>query len=171
MHNSAIDRRLRRDAIVRLVRTSRVASQAELQSLLERQGFGVNQATLSRDLRDMRLRKGPDGYELPSDPPTATATNATPAAGAPALALWNAVREWLQSAVPSGQLFVLKTPPSGASPLAAALDQAGEPALLGTIAGDDTVLGICTSAVTARRLCRRLLAMRPADARPGRTVP
>ena len=73
--------------------------------------------------------------------------------------LWKAVREWLQSAVVSGQLFVLKTPPSGASPLASALDRSGNPGLLGTIAGDDTVLGICASPAAARRLTRHLLAM------------
>jgi N-acetyl-gamma-glutamyl-phosphate reductase len=105
------ERTQRRDAIVRAVRGARVHSQAELQELLVRQGFDVNQATLSRDLRDMRLRKGPDGYELPSEPPAAAGGSAAPAA--PALALWNAVREWMQSVTPTGQLFVLRTPPSG----------------------------------------------------------
>lgn len=150
------DRERRRDAIVEVVRAHRVASQADLQDLLEKQGFRVNQPTLSRDLRDMRLRKGPDGYELPSDaPPAAEAA----VADAPALQLWVAVREWMQSAVVSGQLFVLKTPPSGASPLAAALDKSGDGGLLGTIAGDDTVLGICATPAAARRITRHLQAL------------
>jgi len=155
--NLKTDRESRRDVIVALLRSHTIVSQAELQALLEKEGFAVNQATLSRDLRDMRLRKGPEGYELPGDAPSASlGTVASP----PALVLWNAVREWMQSAVASGQLFVLKTPPSGASPLAAALDQSGNPGLLGTIAGDDTVLGICSTPAVSKRLVKELLALR-----------
>jgi transcriptional regulator of arginine metabolism len=73
----------------------------------------------------------------------------------------------MQSVTPTGQLFVLRTPPSGASPLAAALDQSGDPGLLGTIAGDDTVLGVCTTPAAARRLAKHLLSLREQLQREG----
>ena len=155
MPTTATPKHQRRDTILGLVRARRIRSQAELQELLEAQGFEVNQATLSRDLRDMGLRKGPDGYELPGH-----GQQPAGAPGTPGLQLLQAVREWLLSAVAAGHLLVLKTPPSGASPLALALDQASGRGILGTIAGDDTVLVITKSPTTAKRLTKELLGLK-----------
>lgn len=142
----------RRARIAALVVSRRVHSQLELSELLAKEGIEVNQATLSRDLRDMGLLKGPSGYELPSE--------VGPRESDLSLALHNAVHGWLDSAASAENLVVLKTPVGGAQPLAVALDHAQRPGALGTIAGDDTILVVCKSAADARRLVRDLLELR-----------
>lgn len=145
-------RETRRARIAALVRERRVQSQWDLQELLAEHGIAVNQATLSRDLRDMGVLKGPDGYELPSE---------VVARGADAsLELYGAVQSWLTSAASADNLLVLKTPVGGASPLAIALDRAAFAEVLGTIAGDDTILVVTKSAADARRILRRLNELR-----------
>src|SRR5437016_1473612 len=99
----------RHGQILRLVTSERIANQEELRRRLWTQRLRVTQATLSRDLQELKLVKTPEGYR-------------------PA------------SALPAENLLVLKTPPSGAQPLAAAVDGAKFPEIAGTIAGDDTVL-------------------------------
>ena len=59
------DRQIRRDKILQLIARRRVSSQAQLQELLREVGIEANQATLSRDLRDLAIAKTPDGYQLP----------------------------------------------------------------------------------------------------------
>lgn len=141
------DRQERRQRILRLLAQERVRSQAELQRRLAQDGLAADQATLSRDLRALGVVKGPDGYELPASPlPPATAQQS----------LWHAVRAFLLAAQAAQNLVVLRTPAGGASALALALDGAGLPGLLGTIAGDDTVLVVCASAARARSLVRQL---------------
>ena len=139
----------RHAAIRKLIARQQIRSQAELAELLEDSGRGANQATLSRDLRELGVRKGPDGYEL------------APGAGHAPDALSRAVGEFLSEAVPVAHEVVLRTPPSGAQPLALAIDQSGTPGVVGTVAGDDTVLVICESPRAATRLAKNLLAARP----------
>lgn len=148
MHSLQEQREDRRRRIVALLEKHHVRSQAELQQQLATAGFDVNQATLSRDLRDLGVVKSKDGYQLPgaSAQPPATA-----------LELQAAIRSWLLQADLAQNLVVLRTPPGGAQPLGLALDRAELPGLLGTIAGDDTVLAICRDANKARALARRLL--------------
>jgi transcriptional regulator of arginine metabolism len=144
----SIGRDQRRALILAWVRERRVRNQLELQNLLAERGIDVNQATLSRDLRGMGLLKGPDGYELPPDPVRAVDDTA--------MALWIAVHGWLTSATPAQNLVVLRTPPGGANPLAIALDRARWKEVLGTLAGDDTVLVVTRKGAEARRLVRLL---------------
>ena len=147
-----VTREYRRQRIVQLVRQKRIYSQIELQEMLAAEEIAVNQGTLSRDLRDMGLLKGPDGYELPSDVAARAADES--------VALYHAVHGWLNHAVSAENLIVLKTPAGGAQPLALALDRAAWKHVLGTIAGDDTVLVICRKAADARRVTRLLLDLR-----------
>lgn len=142
----------RRQTILDLVARRRIRNQAELKDQLARSGHSVNQGTLSRDLRDMGLVKGREGYELPSDLRPIDDTG-------PAL-LVQAVRQWLTRTSPAVNLLVLHTPAGGAAPLAVALDQASLRGVVGTIAGDDTVLVICKTAAEARRLHRELQQMK-----------
>ncbi len=142
------DRDARRRRIVALLEKQRVRSQADLQAQLAAAGHEVNQATLSRDLRDLGVRKGKDGYELPG------AVIASPAQAQQELAF--AARTWLLGAEPAQNLVVLRTPAGAAQPLGLALDHAAPPGLIGTIAGDDTVLAICRDAGKARRLVKLL---------------
>jgi len=121
----------RHGQILRLVSGQRIASQEELRRRLATQKLRVTQATLSRDLQELRLIKTHDGYRqesaLPEEPMTL-----------PPLA--RALGEFLLDIRPAENLLVLKTPPSGAQPLAAAVDGAKFDEIAGTIAGDDTVL-------------------------------
>ncbi len=143
-------REQRHDAIQSLLQRGHVHSQGELRERLARQGHAVNQATLSRDLRALGVRKGPDGYELPQD---------GPAPSGPRAGLRHSTQEWLLSAARALNQLVLRTPPGGAQPLALALDRAALTGVLGTIAGDDTVLVICTGTRQATQLQRQLAHM------------
>jgi len=147
-----VTREYRRQRIVQLVRQKRVYSQLELQELLAAEEIAVNQGTLSRDLRDMGLLKGPDGYELPSDIAARAADES--------VALYHAVHGYLLQAVAAENLIVLKTPAGMAQPLALAIDRASWKQVLGTLAGDDTVLVICKNSPEARRVTRLLLDLR-----------
>ncbi len=121
----------RHGQILRLVSGERIASQDDLRRRLAAQRLRVTQATLSRDLQELKLVKTPEGYKQAA----ALAEEATPL---PPLA--RALKEFLLDVRPAENLLVLKTPPSGAQPLAAAVDASKFPEIAGTIAGDDTVL-------------------------------
>jgi transcriptional regulator of arginine metabolism len=121
----------RHGQILRLISDVSISSQGELRRRLAAQKLRVTQATLSRDLQELRLVKTQEGYR------TATALPED-SNGLPSLA--RALGEFLLDIRPAVNLLVLKTPPSGAQPLAAAVDAAKFPETAGTIAGDDTVL-------------------------------
>jgi transcriptional regulator of arginine metabolism len=141
-------REARREHILALLERGPVRSQADLQAQLEAAGFSANQATLSRDLRDLGVLKGKDGYELPAVP--------TLAPQAAHQSLWHAVHTWLLSASAAQNLVVLRTPAGGAQALGLAIDHAALPGVVGTIAGDDTVLAVCQDLRAAKSLVRRL---------------
>jgi transcriptional regulator of arginine metabolism len=145
-------RQERHRAILELIDGHYIKSQAELQDLLQERGLEVNQGTLSRDLRELRVVKSPTGYELPDAATAAgSATETTP--------VHAALRLWLLSVAVAQHQIVLRTPPGGAQPLALALDQARYPGVLGTIAGDDTILVICARQRDAARVAKDLEAM------------
>ena len=121
----------RHGQILRLVTAERIANQEELRRRLSTRRLRVTQATLSRDLQELKLVKTPEGYR----PATALREETIPM---PSLS--RALGEFLQDIRPAENLLVLKTPPSGAQPLAAAVDGAKFPEIAGTVAGDDTVL-------------------------------
>jgi len=126
----------RHGQILRLVTAERIANQEELRRRLSTQKLRVTQATLSRDLHELKLVKTPAGYR-----PTAALSEEA----APMPPLVRALSEFLLDIRPAENMLVLKTPPSGAQPLAAAVDAAKFPEIAGTIAGDDTVLIIAPS--------------------------
>lgn len=131
---------LRHNAIRELVAHSRVSNQDELRRKLRRRGFQVTQATLSRDIHELRLFKGPSGYSLPNG--NANGASAATIDDAPP-----SVEEMLNSfgmrAVQAMNQVIVRTVMGGAQPVAAALDRENWPEVVGTIAGDDTVLVIC----------------------------
>ncbi|MCA8941139.1 MAG: arginine repressor [Planctomycetes bacterium] len=138
----------RRHRIQTLLDEYAIHSQAQLAELLAGDGIQVNQATLSRDLKALGIVKGPDGYTVPAElsPPNTERI------------LARAVAQWLRDAIPTQNQVVLKTPPGGAQPLALAIDQARLDEIVGTIAGDDTILAICKSNQAANRIATELLA-------------
>ncbi|MFT5731554.1 MAG: transcriptional regulator of arginine metabolism [Planctomycetota bacterium] len=133
----------RRTLIVELIADGRGTSQQSLVDALAEQGVSVTQATLSRDLRELDARKSAHGYLVP---------------GAAQSPLVKALTLWLNSATPAQNLVVLRTPPGGASPLAVALDAADHPKMVGTIAGDDTVMIITPSSKAALALAEEFNA-------------
>lgn len=126
----------RHGQILRLVSAEHISNQEDLRRRLAQQRMRVTQATLSRDLQELKLVKTPEGYRASSGLPDEA--GAMPP-------LTRALREFLLDIRPAENLLVLKTPPSGAQPLAAAVDAAKFPDIAGTIAGDDTVLIITPS--------------------------
>jgi transcriptional regulator of arginine metabolism len=127
--------------IVALIRDRAVRSQGELGELLAVEGLSTTQATLSRDLEELGAVKvrGTDGsgavYVVPEE-----GRGPHRSAQQPPERLRRLLRELLTGADSSGNLVVLRTPPGAAQFLASALDRSGLPAVVGTIAGDDTVL-------------------------------
>lgn len=128
-----------------------VRSQEELQRRLRRRGIAVAQPTLSRDLKALGLAKTPTGYVAP-------AAGAFTPAEARQGALERSIGEFVLSVRAAGSLVVVRTPPAGAHPLARALDEAGLPDVVGTIAGDDTVFVATPGPSAALRFERRLRA-------------
>lgn len=131
----------RHNAIRDLLISSRVTNQDELRRKLRRRGFAVTQATLSRDIHELRLSKGPSGYSLPNGNGSISASSATEDDSPPSVAemiesLGLRVRQAMNQ-------VVVVTVMGGAQPVAAALDREGWPEVVGTVAGDDTVLVIC----------------------------
>jgi transcriptional regulator of arginine metabolism len=148
--------------IVAALASRPVRSQAELATVLIDAGFHVTQATLSRDLDELgavKLRT-PDGglpvYVVPEDgaPITSRAVHdATPHR------LARLLGELLVSAEASANLVVLRTPPGASNFLASALDRAGLAEVLGTVAGDDTILVIARDPRGGQRLADYLLQL------------
>jgi transcriptional regulator of arginine metabolism len=141
----------RRLAAIRdLVEHEAIRSQEQLRQRLAARGFQVTQATLSRDIKEMGLVKRasdsayqPAGSDLPS-PATARS------------ALARAVSEYLSSAEAVQYLVVLHTGAGQAQLLGVALDRARLPEVVGTVAGDDTILVIARDARGAQAVVRRL---------------
>jgi transcriptional regulator of arginine metabolism len=141
----------RRQAIIELVGSRPVRSQAELSRLLRQRGFAVAQPTLSRDVRELGLAKTPQGYVAPE---AAGAPFAPPARREARLG--QALRGFALSVQAAGSLVVVKTPPAAAHPVARAIDEAPLAGAVGTIAGDDTVFIATPSERAARSLARHL---------------
>ena len=165
-------RAARHQCIVDLLTRSRVRSQGELAKLLAAHGLAVTQATLSRDLDDLGAVKIRDEggvlvYAVPGE-----GGNRTPqvvADGFHDTRLGRLAQELLVSAIPSANLVVLRTPPGAAQFLASAIDHADPEPVLGTIAGDATVLLICRAPEGGRAVAGRLLAL--AEGRQASAVP
>ena len=148
------DRRQR--AILTLVATRPVHSQDELVVLLQRQGFEVTQATVSRDVKELRLTKVPikseQGeifkYVIPSAPPNYVSR------------LHRAMAELATTITGSANLIIIHTGPGSAMMLASAVDEAAWPEVLGTIGGDDTILVVVRSPEEMPYIKQRFLDLR-----------
>lgn len=137
-------------------------SQLDLVRLLADSGVVVTQATLSRDLDELGATKVRGAYAIPAE------GAARPSPQGPGR-LSRLVGELLVTAEGAGQFTVARTPPGGAHLLASALDRAALPEVMGTIAGDDTVLLVCRSAKAGPAVARRLLDL--ADSRTAEEKP
>ncbi len=149
-------RTARHARVCELLRERAIRSQGELLALLADDGIDVTQATLSRDLVELgagKVRR--DGALVYAIPEPGDAGQGQPGSAR----LHRTVEELLVTADVSENLVVLRTPPGAAQYLASALDQSHLPQVLGTIAGDDTILVIATGAGSATQLAGDLLSM------------
>lgn len=146
----------RHNAIRDLVAHALVANQDEMRRKLRRRGFEVTQATLSRDIHELRLTKGPGGYALPNGNGNGAAPHAAEN-GAPTVV--DMMESFGLNVAQAMNQVVLRTTMGGAQPMAAALDREGWAEVIGTIAGDDTVLVICPDLKRAHDIETRLREM------------
>ena len=146
----------RRAVIAQVLFEEVIPSQAQLRLRLLPRGFEVTQATLSRDLESLGAIRltvaGQARYEIVP----ATVARLEGSAGADSLT--RVAAEVLVSAEPAMNIAVLHTPPGAAQYLAGPLDAAALPELVGSVAGDDTVIVVMRSEQAARDLCQMLLA-------------
>ena len=140
----------RQQTILELAHEAPLPNQQELCKILARRGFQVTQATLSRDINELRLVKTAEGYILPNGDASAE----------PMPAVSRVLREFVREIRRAQNLLVIKTIPGSAQPVAVAFDAEGWDEVVGTVAGDDTILIISGNNKKARQLQTRLEGMR-----------
>ncbi|ADP79774.1 arginine repressor [Pseudofrankia inefficax] len=173
-----LTKRARHARLAALIAAHPVRSQTELARLLAAEGVRVTQATLSRDLDELGATKvrGQDGQLVYTVDPGLAPVELV------RLPLSRLCEDLLVSAEANGDLVVLRTPPGAAQLFASALDRAALPEIMGTIAGDDTILVVCrlipvpdepadgpgvpASAPSGPRLAARLLGLAEGRATP-----
>src|SRR6202034_1776508 len=142
----------RQHRITKLLEGQVVTSQGQLVALLAEQGIDATQTTVSRDLEDLgavkvRLPGGDTAYALPELPVHQIA---------PEDHLRRVLGEWVVEVAHSGNLVVLRTPPGSAHVVGSALDRSGLDAVVGTVAGDDTVLVVVDEELGGKAMAARL---------------
>ena len=147
-----ITRQQRQKLIAQIISESRISNQQQLVNLLAQQGVDVTQSTLSRDLEEMAVAKVRDGSGEPVYAISGTVVSVSP----PEEALRRVLREWVAGVDSSGNLVVVHTPPGCAHVVAAALDRSRLEEILGTVAGDDTILLVARGPQEAIDLAGRL---------------
>jgi transcriptional regulator of arginine metabolism len=136
----------RHTAIRDLVADRKVASQEELRRLLYRGGHRATQATLSRDIHELRLVKTAEGYKLPQGE----------VAEAFLPSIERLIHEFVYDVKTAQNLVVVKTSAGSAQPVSAAIDAEEWDEVVGTIGGDDTILVIAHDPKVAEKLARRI---------------
>lgn len=142
----------RQHLIARIIEEHAVHNQMDVVEFLSGEGVAATQATVSRDLEDLgaiKIRRGggESAYAIPALPKEQVA---------PEDHLRRIFGEWVVELGVSGNLIVLRTPPGSAHVVASALDRSGADDVLGTVAGDDTVLVVIAAGVPAKRVASRL---------------
>ena len=145
----------RQQLIARLIDQRAISSQQQLQEMLKAQGIEATQATVSRDLDELgavkiRLAGGETAYAI---------AEYAPARVAPTDQLRRVMAEWVAEVSSSGNLVVLRTPPGCAHVVASALDRSGVEGLIGTVAGDDTILCVATEEAGGAGLAEQFRSM------------
>ena len=145
----------RQHRIARFLEANAVTSQGQLVELLAGEGVVATQATVSRDLEDLgavkvRMAGGETVYAIPELPKERIA---------PEDHLRRVLGDWVVDVAHSANLVVLRTPPGSAHVVASALDRAGLDEIVGTVAGDDTLLVVATEKAGGPRVAKRLSAL------------
>jgi transcriptional regulator of arginine metabolism len=141
-----MNKSFRQGQILKIIRNKEIYTQDELARELSGLGIQTTQVTLSRDMRELALVKTPEGYrQLPSE------------TGGPPLA--EVAEEYLQDIRVAQNLVVLRTSPGNANALAVALDREELDEVVGTVAGDDTVLVVAADNRQADKIRQKMLAL------------
>jgi transcriptional regulator of arginine metabolism len=149
-----MNKRKRQDLIRNLLEEAEIGSQSDLQKELAKAGIRVRQPTLSRDLREMAVIKAPRGlgrfvYQIKSSVETVNASQ---------------FRRKFATAVRAvthvGNIIIIKTSPGEAQAVAEIIDKAGMREIVGTVAGDDTIMAIVPSGRNAKKLIKTFDALR-----------
>lgn len=150
-------KRIRHGTILKIIDGQTVRTQEDLVSALDELGIAVTQTTISRDIAELGLVKVRDqtGQMNYARPGTSDQDRID--------ALAHALRTWALDLSASGNLVVASTPNGYADPLAQAIDQSGHPMILGTIAGENTVLIISTEQTTGNSLKNELETLAEMD--------
>lgn len=143
MVNSATARRAK---VISLVESGVIHSQADLVKELKKAGYKVTQATASRDLDEVGAVRGSHGYQLANSSDDSLSRVLT-------------TEKLIISVEASGNLAVVRTPPGGAQLLASNLDHSGIKSIIGTIAGDDTVMVVSRKSNGGAELAKELLSL------------
>ena len=144
----------RQKAILDVVGTRAVSTQQELKELLKARGIDVDQGTISRDIKELGIVKVSDDgahYKYAPVEAVAPATHQRPSA---------IVARLVKKVDWSGNLLVVKTDLGEASPVSLAIDRLGWPEVLGTVAGDDTLLVVVREGVSARKVAKKILDLK-----------
>jgi len=142
-----MNKTFRQGQILKLIRAKSILTQEDLaRELKESVGLQATQVTLSRDIRELGLLKTPQGYRQVSETSGGSG-------------LESAVGEFLQDARVAQNLIVLRTSPGNANALAVALDKEAWPEVVGTLAGDDTILVVTPDSSTAAKLRQKLIGL------------
>lgn len=152
---NGISKNERHDRIRGLLAEHHVSSQAQLVDLLAADGIEATQATVSRDLDELgavksRVPGGDVAYLIPLQPHDQIA---------PAELLRRVCANWVVGAQGSGNMAVVRTPPGSAHLVASALDRAGWESIIGTVAGDDTVLIVAAEGVTGTEVAEAIIGL------------
>ena len=142
----------RQHLLAKILEEQAVSSQAKLVELLKAEGIDVTQATLSRDLEELgavkvRVPVGDSIYAVPDNPTERVL---------PVDYLRRVLGEWLVEVSVSNNIVVLRTPPGSAHVVASAVDRASLPEIIGTVAGDDTVILVAASDTTGEKVSEKL---------------
>ena len=145
----------RQHRIARLLASHAVTSQTQLVELLSDDGVLATQATVSRDLDELgavkvRVPGGDTVYAIPELPKDRVA---------PEEHLRRVLGDWVVEVAHSGNLVVLRTPPGSAHVVASALDRAGLDEVIGTVAGDDTIMVVASERAGGTKVAKRLSAL------------
>jgi len=145
-----MDHLYRRNQIIELLKAEPVATQAELCRKLARRRIRVTQATVSRDIEELGLIKTREGYRLPEPHELAPPPQ-------PAVAV--VLKEFVREVLCAANLVVVKTHPGNAHSVGVAVDAARWPEVVGTVAGDDTILVATPGKRQAARVQKKILAI------------
>lgn len=155
-----LSKRQRQHRIIQIIEQHPVISQVQLVEMLADAGIDATQATVSRDLEDIgavkvRAAGGESVYAVPDLPKDRVA---------PEEHLRRVLGEWVVDVASSANVVVVRTPPGSAHVVASALDRAALDEIVGTVAGDDTIMVVAVEGVGGARLAQRLAALAGLDA-------